>query len=169
MDTVTRELVRQEKVTRREAREEERQRQLTETQAAWQLERDKHEAVRNVETAAKMAVERLSVKPSKWASQGTVERVCNWTGPHHGFWCLFHWRKRVTLVRIHVAHGSCRRCFRTSSNQSSYMREQHFGLYLGSDGNLYRYGHTKIFRAKLMDRHNARHIRALIPKLDAME
>ena len=167
MDTTTREIVQHEKATRREARAAERERQSIRDHEAWQLDWNKRQAVRDVDAAATAAAERLSVEPSKWASKGTVVRVCNWTGPHNGFWCLFHWDKRVTLIQIPSARGGCNKCY--NRNLSDYNPQRHRGIFLGSDGRVYRYGHTKIFRAKLMDRNNAGDIRGLVPKLNAME
>ena len=169
MDTTTREIVQHEKATRREARAAERERQSIRDHEAWQLDWNKRQAVRDVDAAATAAAERLSVEPSKWASKGTVVRVCNWTGPHNGFWCLFHQRKLVTLVKIPNAKGSCWHCSRNYRRHHDFNRAVHLSIYLGSNGKLYRYGHTKIFKAKLMDRNNEGDIRALIPKLNAME
>ncbi|MDB5165459.1 MAG: hypothetical protein JWM00_349 [Candidatus Saccharibacteria bacterium] len=171
MDTATREIVQLEKAARRQARENERQRQLAEAQQAWQLEWDKRRVVYSVEVAAKYAAERLNVEPGKWGSEGRVRRVCNYSGPHHGFLCLFHRRKRVTLVEIPGARGGCPHCdkyYNRNRPHRTFDGLSHRSLYLGSNGKIYRVGHTKIFEAKLMDRDNAKDIRTLVPKLNAM-
>jgi|GEM_PF-4245352 hypothetical protein len=171
MDTVTREVVRQEKAAYRKAREDKQQQELTATQRAWQLEWDKRRAIHDVGIAAENAVQRLSIEPNQWESRGVVRRVCSYQGPHHDLWCIFHWGKRVTLVEIPGAQGGCQTCDTYIGRRNMYSvfsGLRHRSLYLGSNGKIYRAGHSKIFEAKLMDRDNARDVRGLIPKLNAM-
>jgi hypothetical protein len=131
---------------------------------------DKRAAKQEVEQVAQETAERLAIEPSKWKSEGTIVKVCNWSGPHFSFWCLFHRKRRVALIRIPGTRGGCEDC-RTGArwNNSIYSRRDHLSLHLGPDGKIRRFGHTKIFEARLMDRPTAKSIRAIIPKLRAME
>lgn len=150
MDAVTRRLVRKEKVAARkdraQARTERKAAEATEQTLAKELHTAKATAVKEVNEAARAAVKRISFE--LWQNEGRTRGVG---------------RKRVTLLPIPGARGGCREW---CDNQS----EDHRVVWLGSDGQIYRFGHRGAHHvARLIERKTPEDIRALLPKLKAMK
>lgn len=167
MDSGTRRAVKRDRTAKRAIRRDAQEQKFAQQTHDRELKTAKKLAIREVNTASKKAAERFRRKdPTSY--HATVEFVCNHTGPHHGFRCFLHGRRRVALVRIPRARGNCDACPSHYGNYSSWQYKIHMGIWLGLDGKIYRYGHTKIFKIKLMDRDSPEDILVLVPKLNAM-
>lgn len=107
----------------------------------------KHAALQKVDDAIALAIERLDSNDADgWNRLGTLTQVCQVSGPHSDFWCVFH-RKNVVLVQIPsiVRRGRVLEYYYGWRGKKMY-------FYIGADGHVYRDGWYKIYRAELYKR-----------------